>query len=204
MLKLRGFGSGFANALVDFDRGHEGHREPHNSRKASQPRGGVFGHGKKHARHQHHCGHFVEQSVRGGRPRRLAAGQGAPHAMPKHLVGQKQRHKPQFEVHPRLVKPRGDVVQHADAEDHRQEARRPRDGKPEPALHDAELGDEGVSDGAGGLVLRLAVVDKQPKHVEEAREPRDDEDDVQGLEEGVRHLQCVAMHEASAGQTSPT
>jgi hypothetical protein len=27
---------------------------------------------------------------------------------------------------------------------------------------------------------------------------------VQGLEEGVRHLQCVAMHEASAGQTSPT
>ena len=96
------------------------------------------------------------------------------------------------------------MVEHADAKGDGEDRRRPGDGKPEPTFHDAELGDEGIADGAGGLVLRLAVIDKQPEHVEEAREPRHDEDDVQGLEEGVRHLRCIAMHEASAGQTSPT
>ena len=194
----------FAHLLVKADGERQGDGHAKDAGNTAQPRQSVLVHHEEDCSDQNDGGHLVEESVRGGRPWGVFVTQRGPNAVPCRLVHEQKGHKSQLDMEPRLREVAWDVVEHANTEGHGEDRGRPSDCEPEPTFHDAELGDEGVTDGAGGLVLRLAVIDKQPEHVEEAREPRHDEDDVQGLEEGVRHLQCVAMHEASAGQTSPT
>ena len=98
------------------------------------------------------------------------------------LIHEKQRHKAELHVEPRLGEVSRNVKEHANAKGYCQNRRGPSDGKPKSAFHDSELGDERLADRTWGLVLCFAVVHEQAKHVEQTCKPRHDENDVQGLE----------------------
>ena len=183
-----------ANALVHANGKRKYQGKSENSGNSSEPRDAVFVNNETHRRNQDDRWHFIEQAIRGGRPRGFVAFDVGPNPMPNSLIHEQESHKTQFDMEPRLSEIAWNVIQHANAKRDSEYRGWPCDGQPETSLHDAKLVDERIADGTRALVLSLAVVDKQTKHVKQPSKPRHHEDDVQGLEKRVRHLQYVWMH----------
>jgi hypothetical protein len=91
------------------------------------------------------------------------------------VVHHQDAHQEQLGVHPRVAAADAVLDQERAAEEQRKHRRRRHDAVEQAALHHLEALD---TDGVGGT----DVVNEQSRQIENACEPGDDEDDVEGLD----------------------